>query len=329
MDTDGWALPEALRTATFTTAEAAALGVGRRRLRSDRAQRLFHGLWAGAKAEVRLQQRAAVALGAVAEGAWLSHATAATLLALPLPPRLQELEHIDVTVPSPRRAPRSDGVRGRQRDPETAAVAEQQGLRMSTPAQAFVDGCDYLAFEDLVALGDGVAWEREPRATVEALVAAIDAHAGQRSHRLLLRAARSVHPRAGSRPETITRLQLRSLGAPEPWCNVPVLIDDGAAIAPDAAFWPAGLVIEVEGDHHRTDRAQWLVDVDRYNRLQRFDTEVHRVTVTTAAATRRQLEPIVRRIRERWDASRRVPAIATFFEGPPLLGSGSWLPLGR
>lgn len=329
MTTDAWALPESLCGTTFTTAEARALHVGRRRLRSDRARRVLHGVWADAETELTFADRCGVALGAVAPDAWISHASAAQLRGLPLPPELRELDAIDVTVSPPTRAPRGDGIRGRQRDVKASSISLVDELRVATAVQAFVDGCDYLDFEDLVALGDAIVWEGEPLGEVSALIHAIDAHDGKRGHRALLRAARAVRPRARSRPETINRLALHSLRMPEPWCNVPVQIDEGAPISPDVAFWPARLVIEVEGDHHRTDRTQWRTDLDRYNRLQRSDVEVHRVVVTTAAAARRQLVPIAERIRQRWDASRAMPPIAPFFTGKPLLGSGTWLPLGH
>ena len=407
---DGWALPDSLLGATFTTSEASAAGVGKRRLRSERTQRVLRGVWAGAEVELTFAQRCAAALSAVERrgrrrdeggvgdgdrpegggseggsamaedgsqgrgrehcgrqeaggedggrqdpggqdagredarredavpddtdgaggsrpGAWISHASAATLLELPLPPRLRELDAVDVTVRAPRRAPRAKGIHGRQRDAQSASTALLHGMPVSTAAQAFVDGCDYLSFEDLVAIGDASVQGQTPLTSVQELLAAIDRHAGQRSHHLLLRAAREIHPRSRSRPETITRLQLREFRTHEPWCNVPVLIDEGAAIAPDLAFWPAGLVIEVEGDHHRVDRKQWLVDLDRYNRLQRNGIEVHRVVATTVETARRRLTPIVERIRQRWDPARPIPRIAPFFDGPPTVGPWPWLPI--
>ena len=325
MTDDGWALPESLRGGAFTSREAAALGVGPRRLRGDRARQLHHGVWADAAAELSVPDRARAALGTADELAWVSHATAATVHELALPPRLRRLDRIDLTVPSPMHAPRGSGIRGRQRTLELTSIELFDGLRVASPAQAFVDGCDYLAFEDLVALGDSVVWERAPRATRAGLVEAIEAHRGRRSHRRLVAAASAVRPRSASRPETITRLQLEALGAPEPWCNVPVVLDAEEAIAPDAAFWQAGLIIEVEGDQHRVDRAQWLTDLERYNRAQRSDIEVHRVVVTTPAEARRQLAPIVDRLRSRWDASREPPPIAPFFQGPAAFGSEPWL----
>lgn len=322
---DGWALPEPLRGRAFTSQEAAALGVGPRRLRSDRAEQLHHGVWVDAEAVLTLPDRARAALRTADQLAWISHATAAQLHDLALPPRLRELDRIDVTVPSPMHAPRGAGIRGRQRTAELTAIELLDGLRVSSPAQAFVDGCDFLAFDDLVALGDSIVWERAPRASRPALVDAIEAHRGRRAHRRLVAAASSMHPRSGSRPETITRLQLAALGVPEPWCNVPVALDDDEPIAPDIAFWQARLIIEVEGDQHRVDRSQWLTDLARYNRAQRSDIEVHRVVVTTPAETRRQLVPILDRLRTRWDASRQPPPIAPFFEGRAVLGSEPWL----
>ena len=325
MTSDAWALPEPLRGTSFTTAEAAAAGIGTRRLRGDRAGRLHHGVWVDADLELSITDRARAALRGADPAAWLGHATAAQLQQLALPPRLRTLDRIDVTVPSPMHAPRGSGVRGRQRAAEHSAIELLEDLRVATPAQCFIDGCDYLGFEDLVALGDSVVCEIDPRASKTEVLDAITAHEGRRAHRRLLAAARSLHPRARSRPETVNRLQLQSFGVPEPWCNVPVLIDDGDAIAPDVAFWPARLIVEVEGDHHRVDRAQWLTDLARYNRAQRNELEVHRVVVTTPAETRRQLAPIVERIRQRWDASRRPPPIAPFFTGQPTLGGAAWL----
>ena len=106
MDTDGWALPEALRGSTFTTAEARALRVGKRRLRSSRARSLHHGLWADAELELTFAQRCRIALEAIGNDGWISHASGAQLLQLALPPRLRALDRIDVTVPAPARVAR-------------------------------------------------------------------------------------------------------------------------------------------------------------------------------------------------------------------------------
>lgn len=105
---------------------------------------------------------------------------------------------------------------------------------------------------------------------------------------------------------------------------MPVRLPGGEELAPDAAFWRARVLLEVEGDQHRTDRAQWLTGLDRYNLVQRYDLEPHRIVVTTPAETRRRLAPIVERIRRRWRPSASLPPVAPWFAHPTTSGDG-WL----
>ncbi|WP_347756245.1 hypothetical protein [Agrococcus sp. ProA11] len=321
--TDGWALPASLQQRCFTAQQAAAAGVGARRLRSKRVQQLHHGVWADASAELDLFDRTRAALASVSAEAWASHATAAHLHGLWLPPRLQTLDRIDTTTPAPVHAPRGRRLRGRQRSLATTAVTLLEGIRVTTPAQTFVDGVDYLAPADLVALGDAVVNERRPLATRVELQQAIAAHGRRRGHRRLLASAQLVSPRSRSRSETLARLELDVLGAPPVWWNVPVVLD-GVELAPDAAIWPARVLIEVEGDQHRVDRSQWLRDIDRYNFFQRLGIEPYRLIVTTPAETRERLRPILDRVRERWDSGRQPPPITSWFEGSAIAGEG-WL----
>ncbi|GEK80741.1 hypothetical protein ABA31_20920 [Agrococcus baldri] len=320
---DGWALPAALQGGVFTATDAAELGVGARRLRSDRVEQLHHGVWADASAELGIVDRSRAALLAVGPDAWISHATAAHLHELWLPPRLRELDRIDATMPAPMHAPRGSGLRGRQRVQDETQLMLLDGIRVTTPAQTFVDATDVLSLADLVALGDSVVQQRQPRAAAGELREAIDAHRGRRGHRRLLAAAQLVSPQSRSASETIARLELRALGDPPVWWNVPVVLD-GIELAPDAAIWPAGLVIEVEGDHHRVDREQWVTDIDRYNLYQRLDLEPHRLLVTTRAETRERLRAILDRVRQRWDPERRPPPIADWCDEPPTVEDG-WL----
>lgn len=110
---------------------------------------------------------------------------------------------------------------------------------------------------------------------------------------------------------------------PEPWCNVPVVLD-GVTLAPDVAFWRSRVLIEIEGDQHRTDRAQWLSDLDRYNLVQRLGREQYRLTVSTPTRTARDLAPIAERIRARHRPDAELPRIAGFFGGIPEFGEVRW-----
>ena len=119
------------------------------------------------------------------------------------------------------------------------------------------------------------------------------------------------------------RLGFEALDLPEPWCNVPVVLA-GVTLAPDAAFWRSRVLIEVEGDQHRTDRAQWLKDLARSNLVQRLGLEQYRVTVSTPTSTARDLAPIAARIRARHRPDAEFPRIAEFFDGIPEFGEVRW-----
>jgi hypothetical protein len=78
-----------------------------------------------------------------------------------------------------------------------------------------------------------------------------------------------LRPGVDSPPETRTRLVLVAAGLPEPLVNADVLDHTGAWLARPDLSWPRWRVaVEYEGDHHRTDRAQWRRDLGRDAVLQ-------------------------------------------------------------
>jgi very-short-patch-repair endonuclease len=58
-------------------------------------------------------------------------------------------------------------------------------------------------------------------------------------------------------------------GLPEPECNYNVFAEDGTFLARgDLAYSEYKLLLEYQGDQHRTDRAQWRSDIRRTGRLE-------------------------------------------------------------
>lgn len=51
----------------------------------------------------------------------------------------------------------------------------------------------------------------------------------------------------------------------------------------DLAYEDQRIAVEYEGDHHRTDRAQWHKDVHRQGRLEDLGWRVIRVTASDLA----------------------------------------------
>ena len=68
-------------------------------------------------------------------------------------------------------------------------------------------------------------------------------------------------------------------GLPEPVLDAQIVDAHGIRIAiADAAYPAYRVVVEIEGDHHRTDRAQWTRDIDRQADLAAAGWEVVRLT---------------------------------------------------
>jgi very-short-patch-repair endonuclease len=67
--------------------------------------------------------------------------------------------------------------------------------------------------------------------------------------------------------ETRLRLLLMRAGLPEPELN-PAVPVDGRVLHPDLLYRPWALVLEYEGDGHRTDPTAWRRDISRREALQ-------------------------------------------------------------
>ena len=75
------------------------------------------------------------------------------------------------------------------------------------------------------------------------------------------------------------RLMLVSAGLPEPEINFWIHDRRGRFIAEcDLVYVKERIVIEYEGDHHRTQKAQWRTDIRRREELEDDGWRVVRVT---------------------------------------------------
>lgn len=82
-------------------------------------------------------------------------------------------------------------------------------------------------------------------------------------------------------------------GLPRPQTQIPVLGVDGVPVAYLDLGWEDYLVaVEYDGDHHRTDRHQYVKDVRRLEMLERMGWIIVRVVAEDRPAD------ILRRVRE-------------------------------
>ena len=79
--------------------------------------------------------------------------------------------------------------------------------------------------------------------------------------------------------ETRARLAFGTAGLPEPELNATVYAEDGHFLARVDFVWrEQRVIVEYEGDQHRTDRRQWQNDIQRLRLLEGLGWKVIRIT---------------------------------------------------
>lgn len=161
--------------------------------------------------------------------------------------------------------------------------------RILTPAAAFVASAGDLDLVELVVLGD---WLVRQKHVTPTLLQQQTADLTGRHCRLLRRAAELVRDRVDSPPESRLRMCLVLAGLPEPDCNLDIGDEWFFLARPDLGYLVYRLLLEYEGDHHRTDRRQWLKDIERVKELRKAGYEVLRVTSDTLRRPRALVEDV-------------------------------------
>jgi hypothetical protein len=216
--------------------------------------------------------------------AFFAGRTAAILRGVPVAPA----PTLDVAVFAPARAPRVRGVRARTLSPGYATVQTVDGLRVASPASTWAMLGTELSERELVRLGDAIV--RVPRdehgrprperrlATLDDLRAALDV--GRRPGAVRLRAALArIRVGAMSPLETDMRLDAVDAGLPEPELDAEVRSVQGRLLGiADGRYRAYRVLIEVEGDHHRTDRRQWARDIEKHAAYAAAGYETVRLT---------------------------------------------------
>ncbi|MBN9175878.1 MAG: hypothetical protein J0I43_00695 [Microbacterium sp.] len=96
---------------------------------------------------------------------------------------------------------------------------------------------------------------------------------------MLLRALECIRVGSMSPLETDFRLVTAAAGLPEPELDVEIRDERGVLLGiADARYEAYRVIVEVEGDHHRTSRAQWRRDIAKHAAYVRAGYEVVRLT---------------------------------------------------
>lgn len=119
-----------------------------------------------------------------------------------------------------------------------------------------------------MALGDHLVRRKSPDATMEELARAVDRYAGRHGAKRLRHALTFVRPRTDSVKETELRLLVALAGIPEPVVNAPLYDSRGTFVKHgDLVFVREKVLLEYDGEQHRTDSDQYAKDAADFERL--------------------------------------------------------------
>ncbi|HZW41849.1 MAG TPA: hypothetical protein VFE99_06085, partial [Agromyces sp.] len=224
-----------------------------------------------------------------------SHTTAALLHGIPLPLEL-ELEpaageadaHLHVSSIGGTR-PRGDGIVGHEL--VTASVVLVEELPVVSAAETWCQLAATVDREHLVAAGDfllsgtrlSAGRRTRPLCTRAELEDSVRRHGRRPGAPALRWALPRLRTGVDSVPETLLRLAIAAGGLAEPVIGHAIAVADGSVVHPDLAYPDARIVIEYEGDRHRTDKQRFRRDIRRYRRMEDAGWRVIRVAGTEPA----------------------------------------------
>ncbi|QAY74642.1 hypothetical protein ET445_16205 [Agromyces protaetiae] len=297
-------LPPALRTYGFTVQEAVAL-TGRGRLRASDLRTLHRGVRMPSRAGDSFAVHTASLALVMPPAAFFCGTSAAEIHGIPLPPSaVFPSRGLEVGVPSEHRALRRRGIIGRKLRVREADLTAVHGRLVTTPARTWCDLATSLDVPHLVAAGDWLI--RAGAATRAELGDAVEDHPGRRFRGRLRLALRLLDERAESPKESELRAIVVLAGLPVPTPQVVVSDEFGRFVARgDLVFEDYGEVREYQGDHHRTDRAQWRRDRTREAEIEATGRHVTEVTDDDLAHPEALLRRLEANLRRRgWDGPR-------------------------
>lgn len=240
----------------FTRADAISAGISPSALRGSNFRRIFRGVYVHISVASHPLVRVRAALLIHPPQAFASHVSAAHVYAVPVP----DLPHEHVSVFEEKDRRRRPCLRNHVADPG-APVAVVKGVRVSAPAQMFVELAEVLALVDLVIVGDALVRLRRisPEELRDFCAQSKAPHA-----RLARQAAGLVRKGVDSPMESRLRMLIVLAGLPEPTVNHKVYDKDGRLLYRfDLSYPELKLIVEYDGRQHREDLDQWDHDTDR------------------------------------------------------------------
>jgi hypothetical protein len=270
----------------FRTGETEFHGATRGRLRGKDIAHPHHGVSAVDVEMDSIVGRCRAYEPLMARGQYFSHTTAAVLFGMPLATIITDGAPLHVSVLGAATRPRTKGIVGHGLSAGDVHTTLHLGFAVVAAEDTWCHLAAMLTPDDLVAVGDYlISGERTPSgrepplSTQTQLADAAARHRGRRGTRALQWALPRLRRPVDSRPETLLRLLLIDAGYPEPLINDATVVDGGTQILHPDLKWPQWrIVLEYEGDGHRTSAKQFRADIRRKDKFEAAGWHVVRVT---------------------------------------------------
>lgn len=261
--------------------EARALGVGVGRLRSSDLVRPFRGVRMPPATVVQLSDLCSAYSHRLLAGQFFSHETAARMWLAPLEQYFSPSQGLHVTSQRPTRAPRSRGVHGHQCADPKLVVVDRFGFPVADAASTWLQlaATNGVSLDELIIVGDHLVLvpefvnpaDRRPFVTLDELRMRVAGYSG-RGARRAREAIEHVRTGSESRRETQLRLAILRAGLPEPELNQVIYSKAGVRIGrADKVYRRYKLIVEYDGQQHRTDSVQYDLDMTRTEEFIRAD----------------------------------------------------------
>lgn len=282
-------LPDELFGRAFTLEEGLKLGLTFEALRHDRFDRPFRGVRMLAGAErsdasasgeadlVALDANVRGFAGLLRPGESFSHETALLLYGCPIHTK-------DATIHTTARWPDSSR-RGRNVTGHATREAYVQwerghGVKLVPPCMALAQSAATLGLQEVIVAADRLALPRRGKDPLLDLAQTMEFAATRTLPGSILLRSALGYARIGaeSRMETLLRLVLEAFDLAEYFdLQVEVADSDGWIGRFDLVCRKHRVIVEYDGEQHRTNRAQYLKDVTRLDRARAAGYEVIRV----------------------------------------------------
>ena len=277
-------IPQALNGQPFETSDARAVGLSWKVLQGSRFRRVTQGVYVTATSADSPRLRVRGVMLALPTDTIATGVTGLQMLGIEVGPELpmtfasthlRQIRRRDVRV-----------MRFKELPPHRDGIARAE--------HCWLVAASTLNLLDLVTAGDWLL--RRRRSTLVRLHSAVQTYPG-RGVVPARRAVMLVRERVDSPRETWLRLCLVLAGLPMPECNLVIGDDQGPMGRVDLVYLAYKLIIEYEGDQHRTDRNQWNADIDRHEDFARDNWTLIRVTSERARWPRQVVRSVYQALR--------------------------------